>query len=56
MLRNDALKRGHPGQLVGAEGIRGTWPLGRDIVCALLEGGAADWNVSKSYTKLCHQL
>lgn len=31
MLRNDALKRGHPGQLVGAEGIRGTWPLGREM-------------------------
>lgn len=31
IVRNDALKRGHPGQLVGAEGIRGTWPLGRKM-------------------------
>lgn len=34
MLQNDALKRGHPGLLVGAEGIRGTRPqdVPRDIV------------------------
>lgn len=56
MLQNDALKRGHPGLLVGAEGIRGTWPQDVPRHCALLKGGATVWRVSKSYANICQQL